>query len=268
MGRSDARGSKSGGKARGASKHPVPVLRRGMLVDDFRVMRFIGAGGMGEVYLARDTKLGRKVALKVIRSRLLGASDTISQFMREAQTTAKFSHPNIVTVYAVGEHEGAPYIALEYLEGETLRERTNGKRLSLQESLRICAAAGEALVEAHRHGILHRDLKPSNVLIPRDGRVRVVDFGLAQAWESAVGGSNPPPDKLAPALVEARSDVTRPRFVQVRSRGSVNRLCPAQPAGESVGARSGRRGVVRTSGHGGRSSRAQRNHPTSPRADL
>ena len=93
--------------------------------------------------------------------------------------TARFNHPHIVTIYAVGQHEGLPYVALEYLEGQDLSQRLKDDGLSLQESLRICLAVADAVEEAHRHGILHRDLKPANILIPRDGRVRVVDFGLA-----------------------------------------------------------------------------------------
>ncbi|MBW2262004.1 MAG: protein kinase, partial [Deltaproteobacteria bacterium] len=95
----------------------------GTLVDGFKVIRQVGRGGMGEVYLARDTNLGRKVALKVVRSEHLGDADAVERFLFEARVTAKFNHPNIVTIYAVGSWEGNPYVALEYLEGETLRER-------------------------------------------------------------------------------------------------------------------------------------------------
>jgi len=150
------------------------------MVDSFSVTRLLGQGGMGEVYLARDTKLGRKVALKLINAAQLGSKRAVERFLFEARTTAQFSHPHIVTIYAAGEFQGSPYIAMEYLEGQTLKQRIREERPSLRESLRIALAITEALKEAHRHNVLHRDLKPENVLLAKDGRLRVVDFGLAK----------------------------------------------------------------------------------------
>ncbi|MFH1808202.1 MAG: protein kinase [Pseudomonadota bacterium] len=157
------------------------MLKPDEMVDQFRVLRLLGQGGMGEVYLARDTVLGRKVALKVVNATHLGSAKSIQRFLFEARTTAQFNHPHIVTVFAAGEHQGNPYIALEYLEGQSLRQRMREQWPSLRESMRFGLAIAEALQEAHRHNVLHRDLKPENVLIPRDGRLRVVDFGLAKA---------------------------------------------------------------------------------------
>src|SRR5262245_18374976 len=164
-----------------AASVPEGVLAPGTLVDQFRIMRLLARGGMGELYLARDVRLGRKVALKCVQPSLLGSEEAVTRFLAEARTTAKFSHPNIVTVYTVGERDGKPYLALEYLQGENLRDRvvSENHRLSLNEALRLSMAVAEALAEAHQHGVLHRDLKPENVVIPKDGRVRVVDFGLA-----------------------------------------------------------------------------------------
>jgi WD40 repeat protein/serine/threonine protein kinase len=156
------------------------ALQPGTRVDSFLVLRRIGQGGMGEVYLARDTQLGRRVALKMIRTDSLGSAEAVQRFLFEARTTALFSHPHIVTIHAVGSFQGYPYLALEYLEGHTLQERIIEERPSLRESLRIGLAIAEALNEAHRHQILHRDLKPANVILPKDGRPRVVDFGLAK----------------------------------------------------------------------------------------
>ncbi len=158
----------------------APLIEAGVEVDHFRVVRMIGQGGMGEVYLARDTQLGRKVALKVIHPRRMGTPEAAQRFLAEARTTARFSHPHIVTVYAVGQWQDNPYVALEYLEGQTLRERMVEARLSLREAMRCGLAVAEALAEAHRRRILHRDLKPENVIIPWDGRLRVLDFGLAK----------------------------------------------------------------------------------------
>jgi WD40 repeat protein len=169
---------------------PKTLLQPGAEVDHFRVVRLIGRGGMGEVHLARDLKLGRKVALKVVRPEALGNREAIQRFLFEARITARFSHPHIVTVFDVGEFAGRPYVALEYLEGRTLRERMDEERPGLKETLRLGAAIAEALAEAHRNGVLHRDLKPENVFIPRDGRLRVLDFGLAKALEN-VTGANP-----------------------------------------------------------------------------
>ena len=171
------------------------ALSAGDRVDHFEVMRLLGRGGMGEVYVARDTLLGRKVALKLVHPRHLAMPDALSRFLTEARTTAQFSHPHIVTVHAVGEHLGRPYVALEYLEGDNLRARSRARRPSLQATLRIGVAVAEALAEAHRNGVLHLDLKPENVMIPRDGRVRVVDFGLARP---AADPQRRPQDATAP----------------------------------------------------------------------
>ncbi|MEM6989869.1 MAG: protein kinase [Myxococcota bacterium] len=156
------------------------VLPPGTLVDHFRLMRPIARGGMGEVYLARDTSLGRRVALKIIRTEHEGSDEATRALLFEAKTIARFSHPNIVTVFAVGAYEGRPYLALEYLEGDNLEDRLGERRPSPSEAFRIAQSICDAVTEAHAHGVLHLDLKPANVIIPRDGRLRVLDFGLAK----------------------------------------------------------------------------------------
>ncbi|MFH0902512.1 MAG: serine/threonine-protein kinase, partial [Pseudomonadota bacterium] len=150
------------------------------MVDQFRVVRLVGRGGMGEVYLARDTLLNRRVALKVIHPRFLDSEEAVARLMREAQLTASLSHPHIVTVYSIGKHQGRPYLALEYLEGQNLRQRMDEERPGIRESLRIVCAIAQALAEAHRHQVLHCDLKPENVILAKDGRLRLVDLGLAK----------------------------------------------------------------------------------------
>ncbi len=177
-------------------------LAAGTVIDQFVVVRMLARGGMGEVYLARDTKLGRRVALKLIHPELLAARGAVEQFLAEARITAKFDHPHIVQLYAVGEHLGLPYVALAYLEGQNLGQRLTERRLSRQEALRFALAIAEALQEAHRHGVLHRDLKPANVVIVRDGRLRVVDFGLAKAVRTMDGAPvsvRPPDDSVPPS---------------------------------------------------------------------
>ena len=157
------------------------------MVDHYKVGRLLGQGGFGEVYLARDTKLGRKVALKVILPDRLGPDSWAEQFIFEARATARCNHPNIVTIYGVGEHQGRPYVALEYLKGRSLRQWINDRRPTPRESMRIGLAVAQALREAHDNRILHRDLKPENVLVPPDGRLRVVDFGLAKELKPSDG---------------------------------------------------------------------------------
>jgi tRNA A-37 threonylcarbamoyl transferase component Bud32 len=162
----------------GASQHG---LEPGDPFDHYEIKRMLGRGGMGEVYLAHDKKLERDVAIKMVR--LLHANTTMAKerFMTEARMTARLNHPHIVTVHAVGEHDGRPYLALEYVPGATMRHwmREHSSAGIDNDGLRIVLAIAEALDEAHAHGILHRDLKPENVLIDPRGRVRVVDFGLA-----------------------------------------------------------------------------------------
>ena len=152
----------------------------GTRVAQFSVIRLLGGGAMGKVYLCRDTRLGRRVALKIIKAEALGADEAVLRFLREARTTARFAHPHIVTIHDVGRWQERPYLALEYLEGQTLGQRMAEQRQSLRETMRVGLAIAEALREAHSHGVLHRDLKPSNVMLPRDGRLRVLDFGLAK----------------------------------------------------------------------------------------
>ena len=165
---------------------PQGQLPRGTMIDHFRVLRMLGAGRMGEVYLCRDTELGRRVALKVVRPDALGSPAAIERFLAEARTTAQFNHPHIVTLYWANIWRGLPYLVLEHLEGQTLMQRLEHERPGVFETMRLCRAIASALAEAHRNQVLHRDLKPANVLLPRDGRLRVVDFGLAKA---APGGA-------------------------------------------------------------------------------
>ena len=155
----------------------------GSMIDHFRIMRPLGRGGMGQVFLARDTQLGRRVALKVIHPERVASEAAVERFRFEARTTARFNHPNIVAIYAVGEARGRQYLALELVEGQTLRERLRDARPGLKETLRIARAMARGVAEAHRHGVLHRDLKPANVMLGADGRTRVLDFGLAKLHE-------------------------------------------------------------------------------------
>jgi serine/threonine protein kinase len=162
---------------------PASRLSPGDVVDRFTVTALLGTGGMAEVYRARDRRLGRDVALKLVRTRDLdgGACGAMcSLLMREAQTMAKLSHPGLVTVHDVGEHGGCVYLAMELIDGVTIREWAQGAQ-GWRERLRVLLEAGRALAAAHAAGIIHRDVKPDNILIDRTGRVVVSDFGLARS---------------------------------------------------------------------------------------
>jgi formylglycine-generating enzyme required for sulfatase activity/tRNA A-37 threonylcarbamoyl transferase component Bud32 len=166
-------------------------------VGNFRIRRLLGEGAMGQVYLAQDATLGRRVALKLIKRSVMERHGT-ERFLEEARATASLNHPHIVTLHAVGEHDGRPYLALEYIDGESLRARLGGGPLPLREALRYCRAVAEAIAEAHRHRLIHADLKPENIVIPRDGRVRVVDFGLARLAGDAPQAASGTPAYMAP----------------------------------------------------------------------
>jgi Tol biopolymer transport system component/serine/threonine protein kinase len=163
----------------------------GRVLGPYRVLSLIGAGGMGEVYLARDTRLGRQVALKILPAVFTRDPQRVSRFEREARAASALSHPNIVTIYEVGEAEGAHFIATEYVEGRTLRRVIAGGAPAERETLEIAGQIAEALAAAHAAGIVHRDIKPENVMLRADGYVKVLDFGLAKLVEpSAPGGDD------------------------------------------------------------------------------
>jgi len=149
------------------------------MVSQYSIIEKIGSGGMGEVYLALDTRLNRKVALKFLPPHLCRDEDCRSRFKREAQAAAKLNHPNIVTIHEVSEYQGRPYFAMEHVEGQSLKDIAAGKDLAVDYILELGVQVCEGLNEAHEKGVTHRDIKPSNILIDSHGRARIVDFGLA-----------------------------------------------------------------------------------------
>ncbi len=155
------------------------ALTKGAMVSHYRIIEKIGAGGMGEVYLAEDTKLNRNVALKFLPSHLCQDNDCRARFKREAQAAAKLNHPNIVTIHDVSEHQGRPFFAMEHVEGLSLREVIRSKELSLEKVIDLGLHICEGLSKAHQSDIVHRDVKPSNVVIDSEGRPKLLDFGLA-----------------------------------------------------------------------------------------
>jgi len=148
----------------------------GQRVSHYEVLRTLGSGGMGIVYEAVDTRLGRHVAVKFLPDRASGDSGSLERFQREAQAASSLSHANICTVYAIDEHEGAPFIVMELLEGETLQTRIERERLDLPQLVDIGVQVTAALEAAHAKGIVHRDIKPANIFVSPSGEVKVLDL--------------------------------------------------------------------------------------------
>lgn len=157
---------------------------RGENIGAYRIVEQLGSGGMATVYKAYHAALDRYVAIKVVHPAFKADVNFMSRFQREARVVAKLDHPNIVPVYDFSEHQGSPYLVMRFIEGETLKARLNRGRLTLPEILDVVRRAGDALSYAHEKGVLHRDIKPSNVLIGRDGRLFLTDFGLARIVEA------------------------------------------------------------------------------------
>ena len=159
----------------------------GRTIARYRVLSLIGVGGMGRVYLAEDTGLGRRVALKLLPEHFTHDRNQLQRFHREARAVSALNHPNILTVHEVGQVEGTEFIATEFVEGETLRERLKRAPFGVREALEVATQVGGALVAAHAAGIVHRDVKPENIMLRRDGYVKVLDFGIAKLVENLSG---------------------------------------------------------------------------------
>src|ERR1700732_2306758 len=160
------------------------AISAGTKLGSYEVLSQIGAGGMGEVYQAHDTKLGRDVAIKVLPEAFAHDPERLSRFQREAKILASLNHPNIATIHGSEKSNGTSYLVMELVSGETLAERVNREgALPPEEALAICKQIAEALEAAHEKGIIHRDLKPANVKVTPEGKVKVLDFGLAKAFE-------------------------------------------------------------------------------------
>src|SRR6202166_4533016 len=158
------------------------ALASGTRLGSYEGVAQIGAGGMGEVYQAHDTKLGRDVAIKVLPEAFAHDADRLSRFQREAKMLAALNHPNIATIYGLEQSNGTSYLVMELVPGETLQQRiVRESALAVDEALAIAKQIAEALEAAHEKGIIHRDLKPANVKVTPEGRVKVLDFGLAKA---------------------------------------------------------------------------------------
>jgi eukaryotic-like serine/threonine-protein kinase len=152
-------------------------------LGSYRILSPLGRGGMGDVYLAEDTRLGGKVAIKLLLEEFTTDGEQVRRFEREARAASAINHPNILTIYEIGRSEGLHFIAAEYVEGQTLRQRMKQSRLSLREALDVAIQVASALNAAHTAAIIHRDIKPENIMVRPDGLVKVLDFGLAKLTE-------------------------------------------------------------------------------------
>jgi serine/threonine protein kinase len=205
---------------------PVVDLAPGAALGQYRVLEHLGAGGMGTVYKATDTKLGRQVALKLLRPEMLGDSAALARFEREARTLASLNHPRIATIYGFEQHEGLRFLSLEYVVGATLAERCRRGPLPLREAIQVAKQITEALEAAHAQGIIHRDLKPANIKVSESGQVKVLDFGLAKWVERPQITSVDSTATVEPTLTHSMMLV-----------GTAAYMSPEQAAGNAVDAR-------------------------------
>ena len=206
------------------------ALTSGTRLGPYEITAQIGVGGMGEVYRARDTKLDRDVAIKVLPASLAGDPDRIARFQREAKTLASLNHPNIAAIYGLEEADQAKALVMELVEGPTLADRIAKGAIPVDEALPIAKQIVEGLEAAHEQGIVHRDLKPANVKVRPDGTVKVLDFGLAKALEPAAA--------MSPGMSQAPT-ITTPAMTQAGMiLGTAAYMSPEQAKGRAVDKRS------------------------------
>jgi tetratricopeptide (TPR) repeat protein len=206
------------------------ALPAGTRFGRYTVSSLLGTGGMGEVYLAQDTTLRRLVAIKLLPEEFTRDDSRLRRFEREAHAASTLNHPNILTIHEIGEHEGHHFIATEYVEGESLRQRLARTRMEIREALDVAQQMAAALAAAHEAGIVHRDVKPENIMIRRDGLVKVLDFGLAKLAQDREPAATPAAQETESAVLAAK---TEPGMVM----GTASYMSPEQARGLPVDAR-------------------------------
>src|SRR5262249_38925587 len=194
----------------------------GQQIQNYRIARQLGSGGMGEVYLADDIRLNRKVALKLLPPHFMVNPERVRRFEREARAASALNHPNIVTIYEIGKSNTTHFIATEFVDGKTLRQLINEKPFTLNETLNVSMQVADALSGAHAAGIVHRDIKPENIMIRQDGYVKILDFGLAKLTEQQTTDA----ELETPTLLQSN-----PGLVM----GTVQYMSPEQARGKNVG---------------------------------
>src|SRR5215213_6961468 len=194
-------------------------------VAHYRIMEALGAGGMGAVYKAYDEKLHRVVALKLLPPEYTSHEDRRRRFLQEARAASALNHPHILTVYEFGEDGGRPYIATEYVEGETLRQKIAARSLQVGEALNVALQIAEGLAKAHEAGIVHRDMKPENLMVSRDGYAKILDFGIAKLLPSR---------RRASAADSSQKTLIRVQTQSGAILGTVNYMSPEQLLGRRV----------------------------------
>jgi eukaryotic-like serine/threonine-protein kinase len=192
----------------------------GRVIGHYRIERTIPGGGMGRIYLAHDTRLGGPVALKLLPSGYTNDEQLFGRFILEARAARSLNHPNILTIYELGEEDGIHFIAAEYVEGTTLRNRISGGPMALQDAIDVAFQVTNALEAVHRVGIIHRDIKPENIMLRPDGIVKVLDFGIAKLTQKRPTNS----ESTTQFLVETEQDVTpgTPRYMSPEQLGGTN----------------------------------------------